>query len=544
MLQEIRQRYYYPSMAKHVKRWVEGCEQCARDKRVPNATITPELLNLPEWDLGPEDAMQIDLLPNLPPSGGYENVLTAIDVFSRYLFAYPLTDASAINVAKVLIDIMTKHAYLPTTLITDKGTAFTSTIIAEVTQILGITLKCATTKHPQTIGKLERTHASLKTNLKMACGEYRRQWHKYLPLAVLNHNTSYHASIGCEPTRVFHGRIPYNILDHKLGNNPNEKISPTTEFAEEIQNRTKTLIDKTKQNIMQSYIKYKEYYDRKAKAAPLKENEYCFVLQPKADNQGSKIPFRDYRWVGPFIVQKVLPNENYIVRRLNTNKTQILHRIRLKRFVPNQPLEDNFREQRLQPDEEIIIPQDDLYVITWETDFGEQIVTRGNEPLPTNLPNGERPSMAENTNDANENDVDYIITREGLNNDNAVHSRNDRLSHDVTTSNDVTEEASNDEPDWPNEAGLPKAHETHLPNTANDLQKEKIIPERPKNKEIFPHENLRTETDKQNSPKRGDDIIVPEISENDVRNENLSPRGGKYNLRPNPNPNYSEDYRY
>ena len=115
--------------------------------------------------------MQIDLLPNLPPSGGYENVLTAIDVFSRYLFAYPLTDASAINVAKVLIDIMTKHSYLPTTLFTDKGTAFTSTIIAESTQILGITLKCATTKHPQTIGKLERTHASLKTNLKMACGE-------------------------------------------------------------------------------------------------------------------------------------------------------------------------------------------------------------------------------------------------------------------------------------------------------------------------------------------------------------------------------------
>ena len=145
--------------------------------------------------------MQIDLLPNLPPSGGYENVLTAIDVFSRYLFAYPLTDESAINVAKLVIDIMTKHACLPTTLITDKGTTFTATIIAEITQILGITLKCATTKHPQTIGKLERTHASLKKNLKMACGEYRRQWHKYLPLAVINHNTSYHASNGCKTNK-------------------------------------------------------------------------------------------------------------------------------------------------------------------------------------------------------------------------------------------------------------------------------------------------------------------------------------------------------
>ena len=74
-------------MAKQVKNWVEGCEQCAKDKRVPNTTIKHELLNLTEWDLGPEDAMQIDLFPNLLPSGGYENVLTAIDVFSRYLFA-------------------------------------------------------------------------------------------------------------------------------------------------------------------------------------------------------------------------------------------------------------------------------------------------------------------------------------------------------------------------------------------------------------------------------------------------------------------------
>ena len=116
MLQEIRQKYYYPSMAKHVKKWVERCEQCARDKRVPNATITPKLPNLPEWDHGPEDAMQIDLLPNLPLSGGYEN---ANDDFSRYLFAYPLTDASVINVAKVLFAIMTKHAYLPRTRFTD-----------------------------------------------------------------------------------------------------------------------------------------------------------------------------------------------------------------------------------------------------------------------------------------------------------------------------------------------------------------------------------------------------------------------------------------
>ena len=34
--------------------------------------------------------MQIDLVPGLPPSGGYETIVTAIDVFSRSLFAYPI----------------------------------------------------------------------------------------------------------------------------------------------------------------------------------------------------------------------------------------------------------------------------------------------------------------------------------------------------------------------------------------------------------------------------------------------------------------------
>ena len=284
---------------------------------------------------------------------------------------------------------------------------------------------------------------------------------------------------------------------------------------------------------MQSYIKYKEYYDRKAKAAPLKENEFCFVLQPKADHQGSKIPFCDYRWVGPFIVQKVLPNENYIVRRLNTNKTQILHRIRLKKFVPNQPLEDNFREQRLQPDEEIVIPQDDLYIITWETDFGEQLTIRDNEAIPTSLPNGERPSTAQINNDANESDADYIITRE-TNQDNTAHSRNDRLGDNVTKRIEDNDANRNKESDWPNPAANPNTQEKSLPSTANA----------PENHEILSERNSLNENDAQNSPNRGDDIIVPEISENDARNESLSPRGGKYNLRPNPNPNYSEDYRY
>ena len=93
----------------------------------------------------------MDILPNLPPSGGYDHIITAIDVFSRYMFAYPVTRITATAVARVIIDILCKHTYLPTTLNTDLGTQFNAQVTHEVAAVLGIELKHATMKHPQTI---------------------------------------------------------------------------------------------------------------------------------------------------------------------------------------------------------------------------------------------------------------------------------------------------------------------------------------------------------------------------------------------------------
>ena len=129
--------------------------------------------------------MLIDILPELPPGGGYRNIITAIDVFSRYTFVSPISNPTAVETAKVIIDIMTRHAYLPRIMITDKGSVLFSNVIHELVDVLGMTLRHATTKNAQTIGVLERTHAMLKMSLKMSSGEFSKQWHKYLPLAKL-----------------------------------------------------------------------------------------------------------------------------------------------------------------------------------------------------------------------------------------------------------------------------------------------------------------------------------------------------------------------
>ena len=101
LMQEIRQKYYFLPIATYVKNWVRDCEIFIQDKRINNTRITPELIHVSKWDLGPEDLMQIDLLPELPPSGGYEKIITTIDVLSRYAFANQVSNPTAVITAKI-----------------------------------------------------------------------------------------------------------------------------------------------------------------------------------------------------------------------------------------------------------------------------------------------------------------------------------------------------------------------------------------------------------------------------------------------------------
>ena len=71
---------------------------------------------------------------------------------------------------------------------------------------------------------------------------------------------------------------------------------------------------------MQSCIKCKNYHDKKQELRHSKK-KYCGILQPRVDHQGSTTPCRDFRWVAPYVIQNLLPNDNYVVRLIKRNKT-------------------------------------------------------------------------------------------------------------------------------------------------------------------------------------------------------------------------------
>ena len=75
-------------MAQMITDWVMSCGHCIKDSRINHKLNRFPLQNPIVYITAPEYAMQIALLPELPPSGGSESIVTATDVFSRYLFAY------------------------------------------------------------------------------------------------------------------------------------------------------------------------------------------------------------------------------------------------------------------------------------------------------------------------------------------------------------------------------------------------------------------------------------------------------------------------
>ena len=109
-------------------------------------------------------------------------------------------------------------------------------------------------------------------------------------------------------------------------------------------------------------MKYKKYYDQKASVKPIVEKSLCLLLNPKLLEQSTVIASQVQKWLPLYKVEKVLTDSIYIIRKVNTNYTQCVHRIRLKPIKQSETPEDrevinpaNFppdpsRRQHMEPD--------------------------------------------------------------------------------------------------------------------------------------------------------------------------------------------------
>ena len=101
--------------------------------------------------------------------------------------------------------IVTRHG-VPTSIISDKDSRFTSRLWRSLQQALGTRIDLSTAYHPQTDGQSERTIQTLEDMLRACVIDFGGNWDTHLPLVELSYNNSYHSSIKAAPFEALYGR--------------------------------------------------------------------------------------------------------------------------------------------------------------------------------------------------------------------------------------------------------------------------------------------------------------------------------------------------
>ncbi|KAG2788093.1 hypothetical protein Pcac1_g2812 [Phytophthora cactorum] len=126
-----------------------------------------------------------------------------------HLAAVP-AEVTAVQTARLFVDMVFKHHGMPLDIVTDRDPRFTARFWQEVFTLLGTQLSMSTADHPQTDGQTERVNRVLGDLLKSYTHSL-QQWSDCLPMAEFAINNSVHASTGNTPFYVNamrHPRLP------------------------------------------------------------------------------------------------------------------------------------------------------------------------------------------------------------------------------------------------------------------------------------------------------------------------------------------------
>lgn len=163
--------FWWPSLNKDVKIWVQQCEayQRCKSEHLPS----PGLLQPIELPSHAWSTITMDFIESLPKSAGRDTILVVIDKYTKFAHFIALQHPfSASQVAQTLLDNVFKLYGPITAIITYRDKIFTSQFWTELFKKLGTTSKLSTAYHPQTDGQSERLNQYVEMYLR--CSTYQR----------------------------------------------------------------------------------------------------------------------------------------------------------------------------------------------------------------------------------------------------------------------------------------------------------------------------------------------------------------------------------
>ena len=171
----VTRNFWWPGVTKEVKRYMEECDSCQRNKNCIEQLAGKLMPNsIPEK---PWTHILVDFITKLPLAQGYDTILVVVDQLTKIVHFIPTTErTSAKGLARLFRDNVWKLHGLPKSIILDRGLQFVAGLIRELNKMLGIESKMFTVFYPQIDGQTKRVNQELKQYLRMLIDHRQEQW--------------------------------------------------------------------------------------------------------------------------------------------------------------------------------------------------------------------------------------------------------------------------------------------------------------------------------------------------------------------------------
>jgi len=160
----VMRNFWWPGVTREIKRYVEGCDACQRNKnqtQPPAGKLMPNSIPEKAWS-----HISVDFITKLPLVQGYDAILVVVDRFTKMGHFIPTIEKTSIEgLACLFRDNIWKLHGLPDSIVSNRGPQFVAGIMRELNHMLGIETKLSMTFHPQTDGQTERMNQGLEQYL-------------------------------------------------------------------------------------------------------------------------------------------------------------------------------------------------------------------------------------------------------------------------------------------------------------------------------------------------------------------------------------------
>lgn len=155
----------------------------------------------------PFQHLQMDFI-TMPPALGKRYCLVIVDMFSKWVEAFPTKHQTAMTVAKHLLTDIIPRFGIPQKISSDNGTHFVNDIISEIGKAFGINLKQHCSYHPQSAGAVERENGTLKAKIKKIQEDSGLPWPECIPIALTYMRMRERYRMQLSPFEILFGRPP------------------------------------------------------------------------------------------------------------------------------------------------------------------------------------------------------------------------------------------------------------------------------------------------------------------------------------------------